>query len=96
VVAWVREAQTKRALCFLIPLLMAAALTVAATAAVLAFPTAAQNELDHYLRHYHIPSGEVRTGVQAKLPWTFGDESGYRVFGGSWCSQTNVRYSHST
>jgi len=96
VVAWVRDAQTKRALYFLIPLLMAAALTVAATAAVLAFPTAAQNELDRYLRHNRIPSGKVRTRVQAKLPWTFGDESGYLVFGDSWCFQTNVRYSHTT
>jgi len=79
----------------LIPLLMAAALTVTATA-VLAFPTAAQNELDRCLRHNRIPSGKVRMVVQARLPWTFGDESGCPVFGDSWCFHTNVRYSHTT
>jgi len=75
---------------------MAAALTVAATAAVLAFPAAAQDELDRYLQHDRVPSGAVRAVVQAKLPWTFGDESGYLVFGDSWCFQIDVRYSHST
>jgi hypothetical protein len=80
----------------LIPLLMAATLTVLATAAVLAFPTAAQEELDRYLGHDRIPPVEVRTIVPAKLPWRFGDEFGYQVFGDSWCFHTDVRYSHET
>lgn len=86
----------KRALYLLVPLLMASALTVVATAAVLAFPTAAQDELDRYLHHSRNPAVEVRTVVQAKRPWTFGDESGYLVFGDSWCFHTDVRYSHAT
>ncbi len=60
------------------------------------FSTAAQNELDRCLRHNRIPSGKVRMVVQARLPWTFGDESGYPEFGDSWCFHTNVRYSHTT
>jgi len=85
----------KRAMFITIPLLVALALVVSVTAAVLGFPVAAQQELDSYLQHIE-PSAKVDVIARAARTWNFGQESNYPAFGDNWFFRTDARYTAAT
>jgi hypothetical protein len=81
-----------------IPLLVGLGTVVAIATAALAFPTAAQDELDIYLDHLisNSPAGtrqaEIVTLDRARRPWNLTADRTFPVFGAARYYQTDSRY----